>query len=90
MASHRSAAVLWRLDGFRPGRPEVTTPAHVSLERPSLRVHETTQWDRTDVVMREHIPTTGIARTLLDLAAVVGYVKLRQAVDDALPRKTRP
>ena len=27
MVSHRSAAVLWGISGFRPGRLEITVPA---------------------------------------------------------------
>ena len=62
-------------------------PKGSGLRRPKLIVHETSQWDLRAEVRRHGIPCTGIARTSLDLAAVVGPNKLRQGIDDALRRK---
>jgi hypothetical protein len=87
VASHRSAAVLWGLDGIRPGRPEVVVPAGSSLRRPGVRLHETTQWDLLAATRRDGVPCTGLERTLIDLAAVVGPRRLRQAVDCARRRR---
>jgi hypothetical protein len=87
VASHRSGAVLWGLDGIRRGRPEVTVPAGTRLRRIDVRVHETTQWDRIARRSLDGIPVTGIDRTLLDLAWVVHPNRLRQAADDARRRR---
>lgn len=88
VASHRSAAVLWGLDGFRPGMPEVTIPRGSRLRRCDLRVHESTQFDdRLGQTVRTGIPVTGIARTLLDLAAVLGFERTLLAIDDARRRR---
>lgn len=87
VASHRSAAWLWELDGSRAGRPEVVLPAGSSIRRPDVRVHETTQWDRIGRTQRQGIPCTSLERTLIDLAAVVGDRRLRQAVDCARRRQ---
>lgn len=70
LVSHRSAAYLWRLDGFTaPGRVDVTVPRHA---RPAPRlgvvVHETMASDLTDPRRRWGVPVTGPARTFLDVA----------------------
>ena len=68
VASHRCAAALWHLDGARPGRPEVTLPR--GSRRPSgrsARVHWSTDLHLVRPVRRQGIPTTPVARTLLDL-----------------------
>lgn len=83
VASHRTAAVLWDLDLVRRGTPEVTIARGRKLRRPGLIVHESTQIDRVDLVLRGPIPTTGIERTLLDLSAVVGDTTVLAAVDSA-------
>ncbi len=83
LASHRSAACLWRLDGFSRVRPEVVVPKGASIDRTDVRVHNTTLFDECEPRLINGIPTTGIERTLIDLAKVVSYKKLRQAVDSA-------
>lgn len=87
IASHRSAAALWGIDGFDDDPIEVTIGRTTGLHRPHIRLHRTTQWNLRDEVICDGIPTTGINRTLLDLAAVVGRRRLRQAVDDARRRE---
>jgi hypothetical protein len=88
VASHRSAAVLWGLDGVRAGTPEVSVPRHRRRqERAGLRVHESTDLELAEPHLRQGVRTTGIERTLIDLAAVVGPKRLTQAVDDAIRRR---
>lgn len=83
VVSHRSAAVLWGISGFRPGRVEVTVPPGRSNRNALARVH------RSEVagVRREGIAVTRPARTIADLAAVVGGDVLEEAVDDVLCRR---
>lgn len=87
VASHRTAGVLWGLDGMRRLRPEVTVP--ISNGRGSRRatVHRTTQWDRIEATTRSAIAVTGIARTLLDMAWSLRHDQLLIAVDNARLRK---
>jgi hypothetical protein len=83
VASHRSAAVLWGLDLIDRGRPEITIARGRHLHRSDAVVHESTQFDRIDRTVRRAVPVTGIERTLLDLAAVVGDTLVLAAVDSA-------
>lgn len=86
VASHRAAAVLWGLDLVRRGAPEVTVERGRHLQRHGTVVHESTQYDRIERTVRGAIPTTGIERTLLDLAAVLGDTAVLAAVDSARRR----
>jgi hypothetical protein len=87
MASHRSAAVLWKLDGFRQGRPELVIPNDRRYRPKGARVHRSGDLDRIEASPRRGIPTTPVARTLLDLGAVVKQAKVHVAIDDARRRK---
>ncbi len=81
VASHRSAAVLHSIDGFRVGRREVVVARGNERVVPGVHLHGSTQMDRADVVMRDEIPCTGLARTVLDLAAVVAPKRLEHTID---------
>ena len=83
VVSHRSAAVLWGVSGFRPGPLAITVPPGRSGRNALARVH------RSDVtgVRRDGIPVTRPARTIADLARVVSGDVLEEAVDDALCRR---
>jgi hypothetical protein len=83
VVSHRSAAVLWGVSGFRPGRVEITVPPGRSGRNALARVHRS----QADGVRREGIPVTRPARMLGDLARVVGNDVLEEAVDDVLCRR---
>ncbi len=87
VASHRSAARLWGIDGLRWGPPEVTVNRRTPLRRVGVRVHESVRWDLCDPVRREAIPTTGVERTVVDLARVLGPVRLTVVIDDVLRRR---
>lgn len=76
VASHRAAAALWGIDGFDPGTPELTVRRGRRFRRRGAIVHESTDLDRTDVVIRDGVPTTDLPRTILDLA--------RRETDDTL------
>ena len=84
MVSHRSAAVLWGVSGFRPGPIDVTVPAGRSGRNALARVHRSRA---ISGVVRDRIPVTRPARTLLDLAGVVSGALLEEAVDDVLCRR---
>ena len=83
VVSHRSAAVLWGVSGFRPGPLDITVPPGRSSRNALARVHRS----RTDGVLRDRVPVTRPARTVMDLAGVVGGAALEEAVDDVLCRR---
>jgi very-short-patch-repair endonuclease len=87
MASHRSAAVLWNLEGFRKGKPELVVPHEQRYRGSGARVHRSTDLDRVSAVVRNGIPATPPARTLLDLGAVVSPARVHVAIDDARRRE---
>jgi len=87
LASHRTAAVLWGLGSVRPGRPEITIPRQRRIKTPDIRVHQSTQAESFGRRVVDSIPTTGVARTLVDLGAVVRVDQVEEAVDDARRRR---
>ena len=88
MASHRSAAALWELDGSTKGVPEVVTPRHLRSWAVDLgRRHESKDLHLAEPTKRLEIPCTGVTRTLVDLGAVQPLELVRQAVDDSIRRR---
>ena len=85
VVSHRAAAALHGLDGFRDAAPEITVNAPRKPTMPGVKVHRDGAWDPNDHTRVDNIPCTNIARTLCDLGAVVKSDDLvEQALDDAL------
>lgn len=72
VASHRTAAALWGLDGYARAAVEVTVPRGVRLRRAGTIVHTSTDLDRCASRSRSGIDVTDPARTLLDLARSPG------------------
>lgn len=85
--SHRGAAAIWGLEGFREsGRPEITV-RHCHLPpRSGIRVHFTDRMPRSHVTTRQGFSITSVERTLLDLGAVVPEMKVAVALDAAIYR----
>ena len=82
--SHASAAALWDL------RPSAATRIDVTIakrggrrERARIRIHRVHELLDEERTMVEAIPTTTVARTLLDLASVVARPALSRAVERA-------
>ena len=84
LASHRAAAVQWRVERFRPGRPEISVQRHLRPLAVNARVHESTDLHIADPVVIRGIPTTGLVRTLLDVGAVISLDALEHAIDTTL------
>ena len=84
LASHRSAAALQGIDGFRLDRIEVVVPRSRARPINGAIVHQSTQMDLARPVECEGVPTTGLGRTLLDVSAVVNRLRLDQAIDSVL------
>jgi very-short-patch-repair endonuclease len=86
VASHRTAAALWQLDGSRRGTPDISVPRNRRYQRDVVYVHRATDLDRIRPVRRSGIPTTPIERTLLDLGAVSRRGLVELAIDHARRR----
>jgi predicted transcriptional regulator of viral defense system len=77
----RAAAALWDLRRSAQTRIEVSTP-HRRRHRPGIEVHRVRlQPDEMTVI--DGIPVTTVARTLLDLAAVLPRPQLERAIERA-------
>jgi hypothetical protein len=87
VVSHRSAAVLHAISGFRPGPLHVTVPAGRSGRNPLATVHRTVDLPARHTTRRDRIPVTSVARTVADLARTVPPDLLEEAVDDVLCRR---
>ncbi|MGH2670262.1 MAG: type IV toxin-antitoxin system AbiEi family antitoxin domain-containing protein, partial [bacterium] len=82
--SHRTAAALWGLAGFAPGRVELTVPRRRERKAPGV-VHRNAL-SAPDVTILDGIPVTTPARTLIDVASAATREAMEEAVDDALRR----
>lgn len=78
--SHRSAAALWGLAGAR-GDVDVTS-VHGRPGRPGIRLHRVAI-PADQRTRRDDIPTTTVARTLLDLAGVLDARQLKRVWEEA-------
>jgi len=86
MVSHRSAAFLHSIAGFRAGRIEITVPVGRS-GRHCLAVIHRTRLDPGPCQKIQGVPVTRLPRTMLDLATSVSLAALAEAVDDVLCRR---
>ena len=85
--SHRSAAALWKLDGFGPGPVELTTPARRARPPTGVTLHVSTDLGRSDAGNLGALRVTGIVRTLIDLGAVVDDAALVEAAIESAVRR---
>jgi hypothetical protein len=82
LLSHRSAAALWGF-GEAGAQVDVSAPGRAGRSRSGIDAHRADKLDSDDLTVRDGIPCTTPARTLLDLAAVVDARTLERAVDRA-------
>jgi len=81
--SHRSAAALWQLRKDVDGSIDVTAPNRRGRFPRGIAAHRDGTLTAADCTVLHEIPCTSLARTLLDLAAVVPMWALRKAVSEA-------
>lgn len=84
LVSHRAAAAVYGIDGFSKGEIEVIVPKCRRPESSGFTLHRTTQFGRADGHEVDGIPVSGLTRTVLDVAAVVGPKRLNWMVDAVL------
>jgi very-short-patch-repair endonuclease len=84
LLSHRSAGVLWDIVSSRQVKVDVLT--HVSAQRgtPRIRAHRTRKLHPEDWTIKDGIPVTSLARTIIDLAAILSPARLLDVIDDAV------
>lgn len=88
LVSHRAAARVYGLDGFERARLELSVANPVSRARHvGVQWHRSKQMHLADACERRGVPVTGIARTVLDVAAVVSLARLDEVVDDVLRQR---
>jgi very-short-patch-repair endonuclease len=84
-ASHRSAAALLELPGFRrEGRPEVTTPRPRRHRNVQAMMHQSRVLPPEHLCVIDGIPCTRLTRTLVDLAAVLHPARIDRVVENCL------
>jgi hypothetical protein len=88
-ASHRAAAALLQIWGFRRDVIEVTTPRPRRHRDHDLGlVHRWRPFPAHHLTVIDGITTTRVARTLVDLAGVIHPGRAERAVDNCLSAKT--
>lgn len=80
--SHRSAAALWGFLDVPGGDIDVTAPGRSRGHRRGIRLHAVRRLRREDAALRDHIPMTTVARTLLDLSEVLSPRRLERALEE--------
>jgi hypothetical protein len=81
--SHRSAAALWEILVTGTGRIDVMTATRSRHNRRGIAHHRPRRLEQEDTAVKDGIPVTSVARTLLDLAALVNARRLRRALAEA-------
>jgi predicted transcriptional regulator of viral defense system len=84
LLSHWSAGRLWGLVGRRLRPIHVTVPRGHVDGHPGTRFHRTRSLHAEDRAVRDRIPVTSVARTLVDLAAVTTPAQLAKAFEEAI------
>lgn len=87
VASHRSAAAIWRIPGFDGGDVEVSKAHGRNRRLPNGRIHGSLWLPEHHVTVRHAIPVTTPARTIFDLAGWVHERRTERALDNALSMK---
>ena len=81
--SHRDAAALWDLRQSNSAYIDVIVPSQNGRKRAGIRIHRSSRLQPDEVTVRDGIPVTTVARTLLDLADVLERQALRRVISEA-------
>jgi hypothetical protein len=81
--SHLDAAVLWGIHDWATPAIDVTTPRRSRAGVSGIRLHRVRRLEAADVTVRDAIPVTTVARTLVDLTDVVGRERLARMMQQA-------
>lgn len=83
LLSHRSAAALWELRPDAGGAVDVTVVGSGRRPHSGVRLHRTRWLDPDERMVRDGIPVTSVARTLLDVAVTVAPREFERAYEEA-------
>lgn len=86
VASHRSGAAIHGLEGFRPGRPEITVRPGANARGKLAVVHRGVDVPATRI---DGIPVVTLEQVFIDLAQIVSQRRLDHALADAADRSRR-
>jgi predicted transcriptional regulator of viral defense system len=81
--SYRSAGANFAIRPSARERIDVTVPSRGRRQRPGIQIHSARHLDPADVTEHRGIPTTSLARTLLDLATFLSLTQLDRAIEAA-------
>ena len=81
VASHLTAAALYRMHGVKRGRIEITIPRDSRLTLHRVIVHRSLVLSDEDRTTIDGIPTTSAARTLADCSGVLSLGQLARGMD---------
>ena len=84
LVSHRAAAALHGFEGFAPGPVEVLAPRSARNRMVDGVLHTSGPVARIDRCEVDDLPTTSVARTIVDLAASCSRRELERAVDSGV------
>jgi very-short-patch-repair endonuclease len=83
VASHRDAGAVWGLVRSAGTRIHVTVPGRSRAGQPGIVVHRVRSLHPDDRAVRNGIPVTSVARTLLDFAETAREDQVRRAFEEA-------
>lgn len=84
LLSHFDAAALWRIFGCAPStRIELSVPNTTKRRRPGLKLHRRQATLIANQRHRQHIPLTGPAATIIDIATRLTRAQLIAAINEA-------
>lgn len=84
VASHRAAACIWGLDGFRTAPLEVLVPITCGPLPSDVIVHRTRRYEPRDVTVHNGQPVTTVERTILDLCRDRSWKTVEVALESAI------
>ncbi len=81
--SHLDAAALWKIYDGEGARVHVTSTSQSGSRIAGIAAHRARRLDSDQVTVRDGIPVTAVARTLVDLTDVLGRDRLLRAIREA-------
>lgn len=81
--SHLDAAALWEIYDSRGTDVHVTTTSRSGRKLPGIRAHRARKLDPADVTVKDGIPVTTVARTLIDLTDLLPHDRILRAMREA-------
>jgi very-short-patch-repair endonuclease len=81
--SHLDAAALWKIYDRRHATIHVTTTTRSPRRVPGISAHRPRRLDAADITVKDGIPVTTVARTLVDLTDVLSRDRLLRAIREA-------